>query len=114
MEVKATAKFVRGSNFKYRRYIDLIRDKDAQKALDILDHLPSPRAKVLFKILKSAIANADHNHSVPIESLIVKKAWADQGPIMKRWIPRARGRATPIQKKMSHVTIVVGTKGDID
>jgi len=114
MEVKATSKFVRGSNIKLRRYIDLIRGKKAQAALDILDHLPSARARIIFKTLQSACANADHNHSISIDDLIVKTAFADQGPILKRFRPRARGRATPIQKKFSHVTIVVGTEGESD
>lgn len=114
MEVKATSKFVRGSELKFRRLLNLIRGKDAQQALDILDHLPSPNAKVLFKTLHSAIANADHNNSIPIEQLVVTRAWADGGPVMKRFRPRARGRAFPIHKKLSHVTIVVGSKGEED
>lgn len=114
MEVKATSKFVRGSHFKFRRYCELIRGKKAQKALDILDHMPSSNARVIFKTLQSAIANADHNESISIDELEVKAAYADKGPIMKRFRPRARGRATPIKKRLSHVTIVVGPKGDTD
>ncbi|HDS31007.1 MAG TPA: 50S ribosomal protein L22 [Firmicutes bacterium] len=114
MEVKATTKFVRGSHIKFGRYCRLIKGKDAKQALDILDHMPSPNAKVIFKTLQSAVANADHNHSISLEELEVVSAYANKGPIMKRFRPRARGRATPIQKKISHVTVVVGPKGDID
>ena len=116
MEVKATSRFVRGSHIKFRRLCQLIKGKDAQNALDILDHLPSPRAKTVFKTLQSAIANADHNESMPVESLVVKAAFADKGPMkhMRRWRQRARGRAAPIYKHLSHVTIVVGPKGDSD
>ncbi|MCX6646933.1 MAG: 50S ribosomal protein L22 [bacterium] len=112
MEVKATTKFVRGSDIKFRRLLRIIIGKDAQKALDILDHLPSRNAKVIYKLLHSAIANADHNNSIPVEALVVKRAWADNGPIMKRFRPRARGRAFPIHKKLSHITVVVGSKGE--
>jgi large subunit ribosomal protein L22 len=110
MEVKATSKFVRGSAFKYRRYCYLIRGKKAQDALNILDHMPSPLARTIFKTLQSAVANADHNHSVAVDALKVKTAFADGGPIMKRFQPRARGRAFPIQKHLSHVTIVLESK----
>jgi large subunit ribosomal protein L22 len=112
MEVKATTRFVRGSHIKFRRFLNLIRGRKAQEALDILDHLPSTNAKVVLKTLKSACANADHNDSTPIDGLVVTKAWADKGPVMKRFQPRARGRAFPIRKCISHVTVVVGTKGE--
>ncbi len=114
MEVKATSKFVRGSHIKFRRYLKLIRGKDAQVALDILDHLPSSNAKIIFKTLKSAVANADHNNDTPVENLTIKAAFADKGPVMKRFRPRARGRAFPIRKKISHLTIVVASKGEED
>lgn len=112
MEVRATSRFVRGSHSKFRRYCQLIRGKDAQEALDILDHLPSSKARVVFKTLQSACANADHNNSLGLESLFVKAAYADKGPIMKRWRPRARGRATPIRKRLSHVTVIVAEKAE--
>ena len=112
MEVKATNKFARGSHIKFRRLLALIRGKDAQKALNILDHLPSRNAKVIFKVLASAVANADHNNDIEIENLVVKTAYADQGPVMKRFRPRARGRAFPIRKKISHVTVVLASKGE--
>ncbi len=114
MEVKATSKFVRGSHIKFRRYLELIRGKGAQEALDILDHLPSSNARVIFKVLKSAVANADHNNDLSVEGLVVKRAFADKGPIMKRFKPRARGRAFPIHKRISHVTVVVAPKGEED
>jgi len=112
MEVKATCKFVRGSHIKYRRLLSLIRGKKAQVAIDILDNLPSRNALVILKTLQSACANADHNNSIPLEQLVVKSAYADKGPIMKRFQPRARGRAFPIRKKISHVTVVVESKGE--
>jgi large subunit ribosomal protein L22 len=112
MEVKATTRFVRGSHIKFRRYLDLIRGKDARDALNILDHLPSPKARIIYKTLESAVANADHNNSIPVENLVVTKAYADKGPVMRRFRPRARGRATPIRRGISHVTVVVGDKGE--
>jgi len=112
MDVKATSRFVRGSHIKFRRILGLIRGKNAQAALNILDHMPSTNARVIFKTLESACANADHNHSLPMETLEVKEAYADGGPVMKRFRPRARGRAFPIRKKISHVTVVVGPKGE--
>jgi large subunit ribosomal protein L22 len=112
MEVKATSKFVHGSHNKFTRYCKLIRGKDAQEALDILDHLPSPLARTLYKTLASAVANADHNESTAVTELRVKSASADRGPgpMMKRIQPRARGRAFPILKHLSHVTVVVESK----
>jgi large subunit ribosomal protein L22 len=110
MEVKARTKFARGSCFKYRRYCHLIRGKKAQDALNILDHMPSPLAQTIFKTLQAAVANADHNHSVAIADLKVKCAIADGGPMLKRFQPRARGRAFPIMKRMSHLTIVLESK----
>ena len=112
MEVKATSKFVRGSHIKFRRLLDLIRGKDAQTALNILDHLPSPNAKTLYKVLASAVANADHNNDTEVKNLVVKTGYADKGPVMKRFRPRARGRAFPIHKKLSHLTVVVASKGE--
>jgi len=112
MEVKATSKFVRGSHIKFRRLLDLIQGKDAQTALNILDHLPSPNAKTLHKVLASAVANADHNNDIEVKDLVVKTGYADQGPVMKRFRPRARGRAFPIRKKLSHLTVVVASKGE--
>jgi large subunit ribosomal protein L22 len=110
MEVKATSKHVRGSHIKYLRYCALIRGKDAQQALNILDHMPSPLARAIYKTLASAVANADHNNSVSVEKLKVKTAYADKGAVMKRFQPRARGRAFPILKRLSHITVVVESK----
>jgi len=107
MEIKATARFVRGSHQKFSRYCKLIVGKKAQEALDILDNMPSPLARVVFKTLQSAVANADHNNSISIEALRVKSAFANQGPAMRRFQPRARGRAFPIRKRLSHVTVVL-------
>ncbi len=114
MEAKATSRFVRGSHIKFRRYLKLIKGRDAQDALNIMDHMPGRNARVVFKTLQSAIANADHNQSMPVEALVVKAAYADKATVMRRWRPRARGRAFPIRKRTSHVTVVVATKGEQD
>ena len=108
MEVKATAKFVRISPFKLRSPIELVKGKNAEEALTQLKFMPLKAAGIISKTLKSAIANAEHNNDLDVDSLIVKNIIVDQGPAMKRFRPRARGRATRILKRTSHITVIVG------
>jgi len=110
MEAKAQAKTVRISSRKVQLVIDLIRGKDVSEALAILQHTPKAAAPVVEKVLKSAVANAEHNYSMDTEALYIKEAYVGEGPTFKRIRPRAQGSATQILKRTSHTTIVVAEK----
>lgn len=111
MEIKAQAKFVRMSARKVRLVIDLIRGKSAEEAATELDFMAKAAAKgPVLKLLKSAIANAVNNLKLKKENLYIKKITVDEGPVLKRWQPRAFGRATPIRKGSSHITIILAEK----
>lgn len=107
MKVKAQARYQRISPRKARQVIDLIRDKGAKEALSLLKHLPQKGARIIEKVVKSAIANATHNYKLKKNNLVISEAYVDQASILRRWQPRARGRAFPIQKRSSHVTVWV-------
>jgi large subunit ribosomal protein L22 len=110
METSATAKFIRMSPTKVRQVVDLIRWKDVQEARRILTFTRRAAGKPVLKVLESAIANAENNFHLDPDELLVNRAFVDQGPILKRWRPRARGRATRIRKRTSHITVFVGTE----
>lgn len=110
MEVKAVARYIRISPRKARQVADLVRGQDVESALTILKFTPRKAARLLEKVVKSAIANAEHNEDLDRGDLYIAKAFVDEGPTMKRWRPRAFGRATRIDKRMSHITVVVGEK----
>ena len=110
MRVTATAKYVRISPRKVRLITDLINGKPVEEAAAILRFLPNAAAKDVAKVLKSATANAENNHDLSADDLVVVAAIADEGPTIKRFRPRAQGRAFPIHKPMTHVTIVVESK----
>ena len=104
--------FARGNNvrvtpMKARRVVALIRDLPAQEALTVLKFAPQAASEPVAKVLASAIANAEHNFSLDPESLFVSSAFVDEGPTMKRFRPRAQGRAYRIRKRTSHITIEV-------
>ncbi|MEA3509571.1 MAG: 50S ribosomal protein L22 [candidate division NC10 bacterium] len=108
METRAVLKFVRVPPRKARLVVDLIRGQDVGQALTIVRFTPKRAARIVEKLLRSAMANAQHNHGVrDVERLFVKAVTVDEGPRSKRWEPRAMGRATPIQKRTSHITIVL-------
>jgi large subunit ribosomal protein L22 len=108
MESKAILKYARITPLKARRVIDLIRGKKAADAVVFLRHMPYRGAHFVEKVLKSAIANAEQKEAhVDIDSLVIKTALVDQGPVMKRMEPRAMGRANVIRKRTSHITIVL-------
>ena len=107
MEAKSIAKYVRIAPRKVRIVIDLIRGKDVMEALAVLKNTPKVASGVIFKVLKSAIANAEHNYDMNSDALYVSAAYVDQGPTMKRVHPRSRGQAFKILKRSSHVTVVV-------
>jgi len=99
--------YVRVTPTKARRVIDLIRDLPAQEALSVLRFAPQAASEPVAKVLASAIANAENNFSLDPETLFVSRAYVDEGPMLKRFRPRAQGRAYRINKRTSHITIEV-------
>ena len=107
MEAKANAKFVRISPRKVGVVLDLIRGKDVRYAEAVLKHTPKAACEPLLKLLKSAMANAENNHNMDVSKLYVASCSVSQGPTLKRIRPRAQGRAYRINKKTSHITLVL-------
>jgi large subunit ribosomal protein L22 len=103
----ARATYVRVTPMKARRVVDLIRNLPAQQALSVLEFAPQAASEPVRKVLASAVANAEHNFSLDPETLIVSRAYVDEGPTLKRFRPRAQGRAYRIRKRTSHITVVV-------
>ena len=93
---------------KMRLLVDLIRGKRAERALALLSVLNKRGALPLRKLLDSAVANAKHNHSLQAENLYIKSITVDGGPVLKRWMPKAHGRATPVRERTSHVKLTLG------
>jgi len=112
-EAKATAKYIRLSPRKARSVVNAIRGKDVAVAFQYLDFSPKKSARVVQKVLRSAVANAENNFSLDVDNLFVKAVYVDDGPRMKRIWPRGRGRADILMKRMSHITVVVGDKNAI-
>src|SRR5690554_2237579 len=102
MEAKAQAKYVRIAPRKARVVMDLIRDKNLMEAFSILRFIPKRASGIIEKVLQSAAANAEHNYEMNKDDLYVYRAYVDEGPTLKRFIPRALGRATRIRKRTSH------------
>jgi large subunit ribosomal protein L22 len=107
MKVRAQAKYVRQSPYKVRLVLDLVRGMPVDDARTTLDFTNRRAAPTIRKVLESAVANAEHNFALDADELFISEAFADEGPTLKRWRPRARGRATRINKRTSHITIVV-------
>ena len=107
MRVSATAKYLRGSTRKARLVTLAIRGKRVEEAAALLRFMPQHAARDVALVLKSATANAENNHNLSAEDLVIVEAHADEGPTIKRYRPRAQGRAFPIHKPMTHITIVV-------
>lgn len=107
MKVRAQARFVRQSPQKVRAVLDLVRGMPANEAIQVLQFSERRAALPVRKVVQSALANADNNFGFDAEELILSECYADEGPTLKRWRPRARGRATPIHKRTSHITVVV-------
>ncbi len=103
----AKASHVRVTPMKARRVIDLIRDMPAGEALSLLKFAPQAASEPVAKVLASAIANAEHNFSLDPQTLVISRAYVDEGPTLKRFRPRAQGRAYRIRKRTSHITIEV-------
>lgn len=107
MEARARAKYIRISPSKVRQVVDLIRGKSVPEALAILQFTPKRAAKPVAKVINSAAANAEHNYEMDRDSLYISEAYVDQGPTLKRYKPRAMGRADLIRKRTSHITVVL-------
>jgi large subunit ribosomal protein L22 len=112
LQAKATVKYIRTSPRKMRRVVDMIRGQHVAEARRILRFSPLGATHDVEKLLDSAIANAEQQPGVISENLVVSKVWVDEGPTLKRFRPRAYGRATKVRKRTSHVTLVVQTMGD--
>lgn len=108
-EIKAIARYIRMSPYKVRRVLDQIRGRSYREALIILEFMPYKACEPVLKVLRSAVANAEHNAGLDPASLIVSKAYADGGPTLKRYRPRAQGRAYQIRKPTCHITVAVAT-----
>jgi large subunit ribosomal protein L22 len=108
--VNATAKYVRVSPRKAGEMVKMIRGKKVAEAKAILSLSPRAAAKLVGKVLDSAVANAENNHELAAEDLYVVQAYVDGGPVFKRFTPRARGRASEIRKRTSHITVCVDEK----
>ena len=107
METRVVAKFVRISPQKIRLIMDQVRGKKVEEALQMLSFAPQRGARILKKLVNSAVASAEQNPDVDVDSLYLKQIFADQGPSLKRWRPRALGRASKILKKTSHLTVIL-------
>jgi large subunit ribosomal protein L22 len=110
MEAKAVAKYIRISPRKARQVMDLIRGKDVREARAILKFTPNKGAELIEKVLRSAVSNAEHNYEMDVDSLVVSRCYVDEGPTLKRFRPRAMGRADAIRKRTSHITVIVSEK----
>lgn len=107
MEIKARTRMIRISPRKVRIIADLVRQKNVNEASGLLTYMPQKGAFILKKLLDSAIANARQKKYVDIDNLYIKTVMVDGGPVMKRFMPRAMGRATKIRKRMSHITLIL-------
>ena len=111
METRAIQRYVRITPRKCNQVLDLIRGLDVESAQTTLQFTPKYGARIVQKVLKSAVANAlQGGNRVRLEDLYIKEARVGAGPTLKRWLPRAQGRATPLLKRMSHVSLTVATK----
>jgi large subunit ribosomal protein L22 len=110
MQVKASAKFIKTSPKKIRLLTDLVRGLDVDEAIVQLQFSKKDAAMPVSKLIKSAIANAEENDDLKRDNLFISEIKVDDGPTMKRWMPRAMGRATPIRKRSSHITLILDEK----
>lgn len=112
MGTRAQARFVRVTPRKARRVADLIRGLPADEAQAVLRFAPQSASEPVGKVLASAVANAEHNDKLDRETLVVERAWVDEGPTLKRIRPRGFGRAFRVTKRTSHITVVVAERSD--
>jgi large subunit ribosomal protein L22 len=114
MEARAQARYARVTPRKARRVVDLIRGLPAGEAQAVLRFAPQAASEPVYKVLSSAIANAEHNDKLDADTLWVSRAWVDEGPTLKRFRPRAQGRAYRINKRTSHITVVVESRPETE
>jgi large subunit ribosomal protein L22 len=107
METKAVAKYIRISPQKARLIADVVRGQDVETAITTLRFMPKKGARILRKVLESAVANAEQTETIDVDTLYIKEIQINGGPMLKRFRPRAMGRATRILKRTSHITVVV-------
>ena len=107
MEVRAAAKYIRISPRKIRLIMDQIRGKKIEEAVNLLSFSSQKGAFILRKLINSAVANANENYDIDVDTLYIKRVFADEGPTLKRFRPRAMGRATSIRKRTSHLTVIL-------
>jgi large subunit ribosomal protein L22 len=110
MEVRAIAKYVRVSPQKVRKIIAVVKGKPVEEGLNILKFMPQKAAGIVEKVVRSAVANADQNMGIDVDSLVIGNIVADHGPMLKRFRARARGRGTRILKRSSHITVILSEK----
>lgn len=110
MESTARARYVRISPRKVRIVMDMVRGKPVGEALQTLGLVRKAASPVLAKVIRSALANAENNFRMNTDGLVIKRACVDEGPTMKRFLPRAMGRATTVRKRTSHITVVLSDK----
>ena len=113
MEAKAVTKGVRISTLKVRQVMDTVRGQRVDRALAQLRYMPQKAARELARTIKSAAANAENNFDMDPTQLVVKTLFADQGPVLKRMLPRARGRADRVRKPTTHITVIVDDGQDL-
>ena len=113
MEVRAVSKYVRISPRKVHKVIGAVKGKPVESGIQVLKFMPQKAASMLEKIVRSAVANADHNADIDIDSLVIHNIIADQGPSLKRWKARARGRGTRILKRTSHITVILAEETSV-
>ena len=111
MEVKAVAKYTGIPASKVRPLVDMVRGKKVDDALAVLRFTPTPKAKFLAKLVRSAVANAENVFQMDPADLRIIRIFADEAPPMRRFRPRARGRVSPIRKRSSHITVIVAEEG---
>ncbi len=107
MEVKASLNYARVGEQKARLVANLVRGKDVQDAIKILTFANKKTAGLMKKLIESAVANAENKKTIDVDKLFVKTIWVDQGPVLKRFRPRAQGRATGVRKRMSHINVIL-------
>lgn len=110
MEAKASLKYARVGAQKARLVADVVRGKSVDEALKVLTVMNKKTALLIKKLIESAVANADYKKTMAIDKLVVKKLTVDGGPVLKRFRPRAQGRAFGVRKKLSHIDVVLGEK----
>jgi large subunit ribosomal protein L22 len=113
MQAKAVSRYVRVSSLKVLKVSSAVKGKPVGAALSILKFMPQKAAKTLEKVLRSAVANADQKPDVDVDRLVVRNITADEGPVLKRWGTKARGRGTRILKPTCHVTVVLSEKSSV-